>query len=81
MEDPGNGTVCMLRMLVKPEDDAAPPADLTNMEGQFWQQVKHDLRRSKWVDEATYNLVVKQHPFLGLDRYEPEAVVVCLNFG
>ena len=69
VKDPvGNANVCMQRMLVEPLDGAS--ADVADMNGPFWTAVKHDLRRAKWVDDATIQFVTKKHPWLGLDRGE-----------
>lgn len=50
VNDPGNGQVCLLRMLVQLHDaDQAPwPVD-----GPEWRELSRELHRAKWMDDAT----------------------------
>jgi len=72
VKDPnGSGDVSMQRILVEPLADRIDSnADDLNPNGAFWNTIKHELRRAKWVDDATFNLVIKLYPWLGLDRGE-----------
>jgi len=72
VKDPvGSGNVSMQRILVEPLADIVEEnADELNPNGRFWTTIKHELRRAKWVDDSTFDLVLKVHPWLGLDRGE-----------
>lgn len=50
VNDPGNGSVCLLRMLVQIHDKQTEPWPL---DGPEWTKLKHELRRAKWLDDAT----------------------------
>lgn len=50
VNDPGNGQVCLLRMLVQLHDTDQEPWPL---DGTEWTTLKHELRRIKWLDDAT----------------------------
>lgn len=67
VEDPGNGQVCLLRMLVQQHDaDEAPwPLD-----GPEWRSLTRELHRVKWMDDATIDLATSKCTTLGLDRAE-----------
>jgi hypothetical protein len=49
VEDPGNGQVCLLRMLVQIHDKCEP----WKVDGPEWAQVTKEVHRAKWLDDAT----------------------------
>ena len=57
-----NGHVTLLRMLVQPAGDA-PPDDAK------WDQLERNLKRQKWLDPSTVDLV-SNHSWLGIRRSE-----------
>lgn len=77
VDDPGNGSVTLLRMLVLPEpEDAARWADPA-----AWQPVMHDVKRLKWLDERVYHLALEQHPWLGIERAEVVTALANMVYG
>ncbi len=73
VNDPGNGSVCLLRMLVQIHDSSSAPWPA---EGPEWTQLKRELHRAKWLDDATIELATTKCPALGLDRAE---IIVALG--
>jgi glutamate dehydrogenase len=64
-KDADSGSVTMLRTLVTPVKGAqSPPPETT------WHVLEHELKRSKWLDPATHELVFEQFPELGVTRGE-----------
>mmetsp|Transcript_6089 Transcript_6089/g.15116 ORF Transcript_6089/g.15116 Transcript_6089/m.15116 type:complete len:1143 (-) Transcript_6089:205-3633(-) len=62
----GNGNVAMLRLLIHPvEDDREGDQHAANFE-----RLRHDLKRSKWLDDTTMKLVFEDEPWLGVKRGE-----------
>ena len=49
VNDPGNGSVCLLRMLVQIHDKCEP----WKVDGSEWTGLKNELHRVKWLDDAT----------------------------
>jgi len=49
VNDPGNGQVCLLRMLVQIHDKCEP----WKVDGDEWEKLKKELHRVKWLDDAT----------------------------
>ena len=63
VSDTDNGTITLLRMLVQPVHDAVVDQDVL-------EELKRDLKRSKWLDPSTANLVFDQYPWLGVKKGE-----------
>ena len=68
--DGDNGSVTLLRLLVNPDIvDAEPPLDQDAVQSKF-NRLKYNLKRSKWLDDATAKLVFEDQPWLGVRRGE-----------
>lgn len=63
LDDGENGNVTMLRLLVEPIDHE-PASD------ECFTTLKHELKRTKWLDPATMDLVFDRYPWLGVNRGE-----------
>ena len=63
IDDGANGTVTMLRMLVAPTQGTEVPDSL-------FQILALELRRVKWLDPSTMDLVFRKYPQLGVTRGE-----------
>jgi len=63
ISDGENGTVTMLRMLVTPVNGDYVPDEL-------FDELARVLKRAKWLDDATLNLVLDRYPWLGVKRGE-----------
>lgn len=61
--DGDNGDVTLLRVLVKPFNDH-------QANEKTFTILKNDLKRSKWLDPLTMDLVVDRYPWLGVERGE-----------
>lgn len=61
------GSVSMISFLISPMGDEVSANDL---ESPFWQELARDLRRVKWLDQATLDLGLSTCPEMGLDRAE-----------
>ncbi len=64
MDDPGNGQIGILGFVAQGPDGG--PIDAAS---ELWHQVRRDLLRVKWIDDATLHLT-DQHPDLGITRAE-----------
>jgi glutamate dehydrogenase len=66
ISDNENGSVCMLRLLVSPiiEDNLLPMSS-TKMEA-----LTHELKRTKWLDPKTMDLVFNRFPWIGITKGE-----------
>jgi glutamate dehydrogenase len=62
IQDGDNGTVTMLRMLVSPIGGEANE--------ETFDVLSQELKRSKWLDPATMDLVFDKYPWLGVNRGE-----------
>jgi glutamate dehydrogenase len=59
----GEGRVItMLRMLVNVEDNEITP--------KLWERVTRNIKRFKWIDPLTADLILDKYPFLGVRRGE-----------
>lgn len=61
------GYVTMLRLLVTP---AKPETPDLNADKEFTRALARDLRRAKWLDNATTEFGLHQHPHIGLEKAE-----------
>jgi len=64
LSDGENGDVCMLRLLVSPLDNQRILTD------EMFEPIIHELKRTKWLDPYTMDLVFKRYPWLGVTRGE-----------
>lgn len=71
------GAVCLVRILTSESDASALPENAVPFQDAFtdanndtWKAVKRDLRRIKWLDNATLDLAMNKMPCLGLQRAE-----------
>jgi glutamate dehydrogenase len=71
MDDPGNGQIGILGFVAQ-----SPQGGAIDKSSELWQQVRRDLLRIKWIDDATLQLS-DQHPELGLTR--AEALIALCN--
>lgn len=69
ISDGDNGTVCMLRMLISPMYEENIP--MTNSKIEI---ITNELKRTKWLDPKTMELVFKNYPWIGLLKGE---VITC----
>lgn len=63
IDDGDNGNVTLLRLLVGPSHDnttITPPLEL----------IRQEIKRSKWLDNSTMDLVFDKYPWLGVFRGE-----------
>jgi glutamate dehydrogenase len=60
IDDGDNGNVTLLRVLAKPHPNHVPSFDL----------IQHEIKRSKWLDKSTMDLVFDKYPWLGVRRGE-----------
>eukprot|EP00903_Cladosiphon_okamuranus_P014976 g13861.t1 len=93
VDDPGNGSVTMMRMLVNGAGtaEAARVEEGADMVGASWEDrwdepgawdgVMKDLRRLKWADERVYELMLERHPGLGLERSEVIVALANMVYG
>lgn len=70
--DGDNGNVCLLRLLVTPigkdtTESGNTPIILSEDEKG---RLIHELKRTKWLDPGTMNLVLNRYPWLGVTRGE-----------
>ena len=63
VSDGDNGTITILRMLVKPVNDARG-------DDRTFQLLTEELKRSKWLAPVTVDLVYDKQPWLGVRRGE-----------
>jgi len=63
ISDGDNGTVTMLRMHVSPVEG-------TSAKDEAFQVLVRELKRCKWLDESTMDLVFDRYPWLGVKRGE-----------
>lgn len=63
ISDGENGNVTMLRMLAAPGDPAV-------VDGGSLELLTHELKRCKWLDPLTMDLVFERYPWLGVKRGE-----------
>ena len=63
-----SGYVSMIRLLVNP--DPAVHSTSFISQNDFKNQLKADLKRLKWLDDATLNLGLIKYPQLGLEKAE-----------
>jgi len=63
IEDGDNGSVTMLRMHVSPVEG-------TTVSDETFQVLVRELKRCKWLDTATQDLVFDRYPWLGVKRGE-----------
>ena len=64
LSDGDNGNVCMLRLLVSPSDSH------NEMTEEMFQPIIKELKRTKWMDPYTLELVFSRYPWLGVTRGE-----------
>lgn len=65
ISDDDNGTVCMLRLLVTSMDDESP--DITH---STIKVLTNELKRTKWLDPKTMDLVFNRYKWIGLPKGE-----------
>ncbi|CAM9314944.1 unnamed protein product [Discosporangium mesarthrocarpum] len=74
VNDPGNGTVTMIRLLVSTCEGESAGGQRTWDQGyddkEVWESISKDLRRLKWLDELVFDLALDRHPGLGLEKVE-----------
>jgi glutamate dehydrogenase len=80
ISDGENGDVTMIRVLVSPMDRHRPDKELfrssfVTPDGQgsrddIFQFLKRELKRTKWLDPETMDLVFDRYPWLGVRRGE-----------
>lgn len=63
VRDGDNGNVTLLRML-------AAPRDKIIVQDDTFQILKRELKRTKWLDPSTMELVFDKYPWLGVNRGE-----------
>jgi glutamate dehydrogenase len=63
LDDGENGDVTLLRLLVSPIDHK-PAMD------ECFTTLKHEMKRTKWLDPATMDLAFDRYPWLGVNRGE-----------
>jgi glutamate dehydrogenase len=63
--DGENGNVCLLSMLVSPVEDAGH-----EFSEEVLQPIIQELKRTKWLDPRTMDLVFNRHPWLGVTKGE-----------
>lgn len=67
LPDGDNGSVTLLRVMAK------PPLlnDQENLEdSSFFELIQQEIKRSKWLDNTTMDLVFDKYPWLGVQRGE-----------
>lgn len=64
LSDGANGNICMLRLLVSPTDEARPRSL------ESFKPIVEEMKRTKWLDPTTMNLVFEKFPWLGIKRGE-----------
>lgn len=64
LPDGKNGSVTILRMLVAPVHDEQDDEDGT------FETLRREIKRVKWLDPSTSNLVFERYPHLGVTRGE-----------
>jgi len=73
--DADNGSVTLLRLLIHPVIDEAQSDINSNSKNDDstklkFERLKYNLKRSKWLDDATMKLVFEDEPWLGVKRGE-----------
>ena len=63
-----SGYVSMIRLLVNPDPAVHSTSFITQKD--FKNQLKKDLKRLKWLDDATLHLGLMKYPQLGLEKAE-----------
>jgi len=63
VSDGENGDVTLLRLLVAPLEDGVANE-------KTFSQIKSQLKRTKWLDPFTLDLVMNKYPYLGIPRGE-----------
>lgn len=66
LDDGENGNVTLLRLLVSPIDQHKPAA----MDDETFTTLKHEMKRTKWMDPVTMDLAFDRYPWLGVNRSE-----------
>ena len=61
--DGDNGSVTILRTLIAPTQGAA-------VSEEAWETLSRELKRAKWLDPETIQLVFEEYPWLGIARGE-----------
>jgi glutamate dehydrogenase len=69
VKDGNNGEVTMIRMCVE-ADEGFDTAALDDLEHEEWNAVKKDMKRIKWLDPYTMDLVMERFPWLGIQKGE-----------
>jgi glutamate dehydrogenase len=72
LSDGNNGNVTMLRLLVSSIDKDKPLHD------EILDQMKEELKRTKWMDPITMDLVFTKYPWLGVIKGEIITAMCCL---
>lgn len=65
VSDGENGNVCMLRLLASSMNGDNVPMTKSNI-----QLLTNELKRTKWLDPKTMNIVFDRHPWIGLQKGE-----------
>ncbi|CAM9860894.1 unnamed protein product [Ascophyllum nodosum] len=93
VDDPGNGSVTIMRLLVSNKEAASTAQDMTEESAtgssesdkwdqpEAWDPVLNDLRRLKWLDDRVYELALDRHPGLGLERSEVIVALANMVYG
>jgi len=95
VRDPSNsmgggwqGSVAMIRALVQPTQDGELPentrafgGNLSDLKTGPWKELKRDLERIKWLDEAAIHLALWKAPALGMERAEILTAMVAMLHG
>ncbi len=66
-DDDNGSSVCMMRLLVSPSNHSHLKE---NMSECTKNKIIHELKRTKWLDPKTMELVFKEHPWIGLPQGE-----------
>lgn len=66
VDDPGNGTVTMLRVLVEPSVEATDKW----LSRDTWTQVSAEMTRLKWLDERVLAMALDTHKWMDLELAE-----------
>jgi glutamate dehydrogenase len=65
LDDDSNGDITLLRLLVGPAPGTSAPAP-----DEEFTALKQEMKRTKWLDPITMELVFDRYPWLGVNRSE-----------
>ena len=68
--DGDNGNITMLRLLVSPSMSSGNNGTAAVSEEETFDVLRRELKRAKWLDSSTMNLVFDRYLWLGLTRGE-----------